>query len=134
MQDELYYLFTDGASRSNPGPSGWGAILIQGSKVLELGASQSKATNNQMELKAVIHSLEEAYRAPAPINIYTDSKYLIQGISEWIPRWKANGWKTTSGAAVANQELWQKLDILVTLFKKQVPLILFMSLLMWVWN
>lgn len=114
---ESYILFTDGASRQNPGPAGWGAILIAGNQVLEIGAGEKKATNNQMELTAVIKGLEEAYRHEAAVTVYTDSQYSINGIEKWVPGWKRNGWVTTTGAAVSNKILWEKLDTLVSLIK-----------------
>ncbi len=118
-EDNIFYLFTDGASRKNPGPGGWGAILLSQDHVLEMGEGVDYATNNQMELTAVIKGLEEAYRKIAPVIVYTDSQYLINGITKWISSWKANDWKTKAGTAVSNKDLWEKLHTIVSLIKKK---------------
>lgn len=107
-------LFTDGACSGNPGPGGWGVLLrYQGhEKVLSGGAVAT--TNNQMELLAVIQGLE-ALKRPITVAIYTDSRYVMDGIQLWMPNWKRNGWMTKSRQPVKNQELWQRLDRAMTL-------------------
>ena len=105
-------VYTDGASKGNPGKGGWGAVLISGSHQKELYGGQKDVTNNQMELLAVIKALE-AIKKSCEIEIFTDSKYVKNGISTWIHGWKKNGWKTAAKKPVKNQELWQQLDMLV---------------------
>ncbi|WP_438960691.1 ribonuclease HI [Nereida sp.] len=108
------YAYTDGACSGNPGPGGWGAILIakDGDKVLkerELKGGEAQTTNNRMELLAAIHSLETLER-PAVVTVVTDSAYVKGGITEWIHGWKRRGWKTAAKKPVKNVELWQRLD------------------------
>jgi len=107
-----YIIFADGASSGNPGPSGWGAILASPTgQVLELGGRQSSSTNNRMELTAVLRALEHIKRDETiPIQIYTDSTYVIRGITQWIWNWKRNGWKTAEGNEVVNADIWQDLS------------------------
>jgi ribonuclease HI len=105
-------IYTDGACRGNPGPGGWGALLIAGENERELWGGEPQTTNNRMELTAVIRALE-ALKRPVRANIYTDSQYVRQGILEWIANWKARGWKTADKKPVKNQDLWQALDDLV---------------------
>ncbi|MDD3484744.1 ribonuclease HI [Azovibrio restrictus] len=105
-------IYTDGACKGNPGPGGWGALLRSGAHEKELWGGEPETTNNRMELTAVIRALE-ALKRPVQARIYTDSKYVQQGISEWIHGWKRNGWKTASKAPVKNADLWQQLDKLV---------------------
>ena len=115
-----FYLFTDGASRKNPGPGGWGYIIIDHEKnVIEFGESVEHATNNQMELTAVIKALDVVYKYEHPVLVYTDSQYLIDGITKWVHGWKKNDWKTASGSDVLNKELWERLDLLVDLINKK---------------
>ncbi|MDX1473530.1 MAG: ribonuclease HI [Reinekea sp.] len=102
-------LYTDGGCRGNPGPGGWGAVLIYGKHVLELYGSEADTTNNRMELLATIEGLR-ALKRPVPVDLYTDSKYVQQGITQWISNWKRNGWKTAAKKPVKNQDLWQMLD------------------------
>ncbi len=108
------HLFTDGACSGNPGPGGWAYILrhlATGKEKLESGG-QAHTTNNQMELMAVIRGLESLKR-PCHVEIFTDSVYVGKGLKEWMPKWKANGWKRREGkrmAPVKNVELWQRLD------------------------
>ncbi len=105
-------IYTDGACSGNPGPGGWGAILrFQGSEK-ELSGGQPSTTNNQMELQAAIEALK-ALKESCVVDLYTDSQYLRQGITQWIHNWKRNGWKTTDKKPVKNQELWVSLDELV---------------------
>jgi len=108
-------IYTDGACSGNPGPGGWGAILISGSLRKEISGGNPATTNNRMELMASISALREL-KQPSEVDLYTDSKYVKQGISEWIIQWKANGWKRRSGKRllpVKNEDLWRELDALV---------------------
>jgi ribonuclease HI len=102
-------LYTDGACRGNPGPGGWGAILMYGDKKREMCGGSKDTTNNKMELQAVIEGLK-ALNRPCDVTITTDSKYVMQGISDWIINWKKNGWKTAAKKPVKNVEYWQALD------------------------
>jgi len=107
-------IYTDGACSGNPGPGGWGAILRFQGKEKELSGGQPSATNNQMELQAAIEALK-ALKEPCLVDLYTDSQYLRQGITQWIHNWKKNGWKTSDKKPVKNQSLWTELDELVQL-------------------
>ncbi len=102
-------IYTDGACRGNPGPGGWGALLQSGEHVKEISGAEPATTNNRMELTAVIRALE-ALKRPVEVRLYTDSEYVRRGISEWLPSWKARGWKTAARKPVKNQDLWQALD------------------------
>jgi ribonuclease HI len=102
-------IFTDGACRGNPGPGGWAALLIAGTERREVTGSEAATTNNRMELSAAIGGLGALKRRCA-VTLYTDSKYVLQGITEWLPNWKARGWKTAAKEPVKNQDLWQLLD------------------------
>ena len=102
--------FADGACSGNPGPGGWGLILVVNQEVRELGGYSPATTNNQMELMAAIRALEEtAQFSDLEMEIYSDSKYVIQGITEWIWGWMRRGWINSAGKPVANQELWERL-------------------------
>mgnify|MGYP001427429503 CR=1 FL=1 len=103
-------LYTDGACRGNPGPGGWGVLLRYAEQERELYGYQATATNNQMELMAAIRGLE-ALKQPWEVTLTTDSKYVLQGMTEWLAGWKRKGWKSASGQPVKNQDLWQRLDI-----------------------
>ena len=105
-------IYTDGACRGNPGPGGWGALLIMGEIEKELNGAESLTTNNRMELTAVIRALE-ALKRPVAARIYTDSEYVRRGITEWVHNWKQRGWRTADKKPVKNQDLWQQLDALV---------------------
>jgi ribonuclease HI len=106
-------IYTDGACKGNPGPGGWGAILRStGQAEKELFGGELLTTNNRMEMTAVIEALS-ALKRPCNIALYIDSKYVLQGITEWLPGWKAKGWKTAAKQPVKNVDLWQKLDALV---------------------
>ena len=105
-------IYTDGACRGNPGPGGWGVVMYYGDKAKTLHGGESNSTNNRMELTAVIRALE-ALKRPCQVELTTDSKYVIQGITEWIGNWKRRGWKTASKKPVLNVDLWQELDDLV---------------------
>lgn len=102
-------IYTDGACRGNPGPGGWGVLLIAGEKRKTLHGGEAETTNNRMELTAAIEALK-ALRRPATVVLYTDSKYVMDGIRQWLPNWKRRGWKTASKQPVKNQDLWQVLD------------------------
>jgi len=102
-------IFCDGACKGNPGPGGWGALLRFGAHEKELCGGEVLTTNNRMELMAVIQALE-ALKRPVPIRVVTDSQYLRQGVTQWLPRWKRNGWLTAARQPVKNQDLWQRLD------------------------
>lgn len=116
MSNEAIEIFTDGACSGNPGPGGWGVILRYKGVEKELSGFQSKATNNQMELKAVIEALKVIKRKKL-IKLYTDSKYVMQGLAQWIQNWKRNEWKTAAKKIVKNVELWQELDQLASQFE-----------------
>jgi len=109
MTTEKVELFTDGACSGNPGPGGWGAILRMGDHEKELFGGERETTNNRMEMMAVIEGLR-ALKRPVQADIYTDSQYVMKGITEWIKGWKARGWKTASKEPVKNVDLWQVLD------------------------
>jgi ribonuclease HI len=101
--------FTDGACLGNPGPGGWGALLRYGGRERELSGSDPATTNNRMELMAAIRALEALSR-PCAVDLYTDSRYVEQGIREWVPRWRSNGWRTADRKPVKNQDLWERLS------------------------
>ncbi len=109
---ERVTIHTDGACSGNPGPGGWGAILQYREAEKELHGGEPETTNNRMELTAAIEALSALKRA-APVDLYTDSKYLRDGVTQWIHNWKKNGWKTSSKKPVKNADLWQKLDDLL---------------------
>jgi ribonuclease HI len=102
-------IYTDGACSGNPGPGGWGAILVYGDKEKELSGFEAETTNNRMELMAVISALEQL-KLPCEVDLYSDSTYVLKGISEWLAGWKARGWKTADKKPVKNVEYWQRLE------------------------
>ena len=106
-------LFTDGACSGNPGPGGWGAILRWRDTERELFGGEPATTNNRMELAAAIRGLE-AIDPEYAISVYTDSQYVRNGVTQWIGKWKANGWKTSGRKPVKNQDLWQQLDLVAS--------------------
>jgi ribonuclease HI len=111
-------VYTDGASRGNPGRGGWGCIVVFGNeKVIELGGKQDTTTNNQMELQGAIEGLKIVLTANdgdfKKVHVHSDSQYVLNGITSWIKNWKKNNWKTAAKKSVLNQELWQELDALV---------------------
>lgn len=105
-------LYTDGACKGNPGVGGWGALLRYGVHEKELFGGEAHTTNNRMELTAVIEGLR-ALKKRSRVEIYTDSKYVQQGVTEWLQNWKARGWKTASKSSVKNDDLWKSLDTLL---------------------
>ena len=102
-------IYTDGSCLGNPGPGGWGAILVYGDVEKEMSGGEDNTTNNRMELLAAIMALE-ALKRPVAVTLTSDSSYLKDGITKWIHGWKKNGWKTAAKKPVANQDLWQRLD------------------------
>lgn len=106
-------IYTDGACRGNPGPGGWGVVLRYQGNLKTLNGFDPETTNNRMELTAVIEGLRALTRS-CDIELHTDSKYVMQGVNEWLSNWKRNGWKTTAKKPVKNIDLWQQLDDEVT--------------------
>ena len=106
-------IYTDGACRGNPGPGGWGALIKFESAEKEIFGGQPDTTNNQMELSAAIEGLA-ALKEPCSVELFTDSKYVMDGITQWIQNWKKNNWRTAAKKDVKNKELWQKLDQLIS--------------------
>lgn len=111
-------IYTDGSSRGNPGPGGWGGVIASDEKIIEIGGSEAHTTNNRMELTAAIHSLEFTLnnfpacgqaRQFSKIQINTDSEYVMKGMTTWIHNWQRKGWKTAGKRRVLNQDLWQEL-------------------------
>jgi ribonuclease HI len=103
-------IYTDGACRGNPGPGGWAALLIAGATRREISGAEARTTNNRMELMAAIEALSALTRR-CEVDLYTDSKYVLQGITAWLPQWKAKGWRTAARKPVLNQDLWERLDL-----------------------
>lgn len=107
-------IFTDGSSRGNPGPGGWGSVVVSDQKVVELGGGEKNTTNNRMELSAVINGLKKVGKITGekemPVQVCTDSSYVINGITKWIQGWKRNGWLTKTKDDVQNKDLWMELD------------------------
>jgi ribonuclease HI len=106
-------IYTDGACKGNPGPGGWGALLKSGATEKELCGGEMGTTNNRMEMTAVIEALA-ALKRPCIVTLHVDSQYVLKGMTEWLPGWKARGWKTASKEPVKNVDLWQRLDALVS--------------------
>jgi ribonuclease HI len=102
-------IFTDGACSGNPGPGGWGAILRSGVREKEISGGEAATTNNRMEITAAIRALQ-SLKGPSDVTLYTDSRYLLDGATLWLPRWKANGWRTADKKPVKNVDLWQELE------------------------
>ncbi|VAW56542.1 Ribonuclease HI [hydrothermal vent metagenome] len=109
MKSEKIILYTDGACRGNPGLGGWGVLLQYGEHDKEIFGGEKNTTNNRMELMAAIMGLESLKR-PSELTLFTDSKYVLQGITDWIDNWKARGWKTAAKKPVKNVDLWKRLD------------------------
>ncbi|MDQ3245009.1 MAG: ribonuclease HI [bacterium] len=127
MQKDKIIIYTDGAARGNPGPAGWGVLIMMGKKHIELGGRSGHATNNQMELQSAIEALKFVHKnisrivldigTETPnIEIYADSKYVILGITEWIQGWIKSGWKNSQKKPVLNRELWEELYMFVQNF------------------
>jgi ribonuclease HI len=107
-------VFTDGAAKGNPGPGGWGVVVVTpDGRVTELGGRADHSTNNRMELTGAINGLAECQAVPGPVAVYTDSTYVIQGIRQWIWGWRSRGWRTSTGTEVLNRDLWERLSTLV---------------------
>ena len=106
---DIVEIFTDGACRRNPGPGGWGVVLIAGQHRKTLCGGESATTNNRMELTAAIEALN-ALNGSRKVLLHTDSRYVMNGIRDWLPNWKKRGWKTKAKKSVKNQDLWQALD------------------------
>jgi ribonuclease HI len=114
MSEMPIVIFADGAAKGNPGPGGWGVIVVTpGGEVMELAGRVPRTTNNRMELTAVIEGLGGVRTVPGPVAVYTDSTYVIRGIREWIHAWRRRGWKTAGGTDVVNRDLWEGLAALV---------------------
>jgi|TARA_B110000495_G_C22398348_1_gene254894 ribonuclease HI len=106
-------IYTDGACKGNPGPGGWGALVVDGENKSEIFGGEPSTTNNRMEILAVIMALKTII-TDSEITVFTDSKYVQKGISEWIGNWKINGWRTSNKKAVKNKDLWIELDSLAS--------------------
>lgn len=106
-------IYTDGACKGNPGPGGWGAVLSYQHHSKELYGSHPETTNNQMELMAVIEALK-ALKSSCDVTLYTDSKYVMTGATQWLPNWKKNNWRTANKKPIKNKELWETLDRLLS--------------------
>ena len=106
---ESVIIYTDGACKGNPGPGGWVVLLRYKGAAKELSGGEALTTNNRMELMAAIAALESLNR-PCRVELISDSKYVLQGITEWLPNWKKRGWKTAAKTAVKNEDLWRRLD------------------------
>ena len=111
-------IYTDGACRGNPGPGGWGALIKFESAEKKIFGGQNNTTNNQMELSAAIEGLS-ILKEPCTVELFTDSKYVMDGITQWIQNWKKNNWKTSAKKEVKNKELWQQLDRLMSYHQVQ---------------
>ena len=105
-------IYTDGACKGNPGPGGWGALIISSSGKKEIYGGEEKTTNNRMELSAVIEALKAIDDQVCPLTIFTDSTYVLKGMSEWIKKWKINNWRSSNKKPVKNKDLWLILDSL----------------------
>ena len=109
MDRANFTIYTDGACSGNPGPGGWAAVIIYDGHEKELSGGENPTTNNRMELKAAIEGLN-ALTSQSLVVLYTDSRYVMDGLTKWLPRWKANGWKTANKKPVKNEDLWRALD------------------------
>ncbi|MCB1529927.1 MAG: ribonuclease HI [Rhodospirillales bacterium] len=110
--DVRIQIYTDGACSGNPGPGGWGVLMRWNGHEKELSGGEPETTNNRMEMTAVIKGLE-ALKKESRVALYTDSKYVKQGVEEWLAGWKARGWKTAAKKPVKNQDLWERIDSLL---------------------
>jgi ribonuclease HI len=109
MNKRKITIFTDGACSGNPGAGGWAAILSYGEHEREISGGAKETTNNRMELTAAIEGLK-ALKGPSAVILYTDSRYVMDGLTQWLPRWKTNGWKTANKKPVKNEDLWRALE------------------------
>ncbi|HEY0561729.1 MAG TPA: ribonuclease HI [Methylophilus sp.] len=109
MNSHVVEIYADGACKGNPGPGGWGALLLYGDHEKTMHGGESQTTNNRMELTAVIRALE-TLKKTCPVKVYTDSSYVQKGITEWIIGWKARQWRTADKKPVKNEDLWKMLD------------------------
>ena len=109
-------IYTDGSCRGNPGPGGWAALLTNAGHETVLQGAEPETTNNRMELTAAIRALE-SLKEPCAVTLYTDSEYVMKGINDWLPGWKARGWKTAAKKPVKNQDLWKALDAAVSVHR-----------------
>jgi ribonuclease HI len=109
MTEAVLEVYADGACKGNPGPGGWGVLLVEGGRERELHGGEPATTNNRMELTAVIRALESLPRG-RHVRLYTDSQYVQKGITEWIHAWKRRGWRTADKKPVKNEDLWKQLD------------------------
>jgi len=113
---DTIYIYSDGACKGNPGPGGWGALLVSSGHRKEISGGEANTTNNRMEMTAVIRALESLKR-PSTVEVHTDSQYVQKGVSEWMPGWKRRNWRTADGKPVKNQDLWLQLDALSQLHR-----------------
>lgn len=109
LDSDIVYIYTDGACSGNPGPGGWGAVLLHRNNKKEISGGEKETTNNRMELIAAIEALK-SIKKDYQIEVYTDSRYVMDGILSWINNWKKNGWKTANKKPVKNADLWKELD------------------------
>ncbi|HUX30065.1 MAG TPA: ribonuclease HI [Thiobacillus sp.] len=116
MNADTIYIYSDGACKGNPGPGGWGALLVTDGHRKEICGGEANTTNNRMEMTAVIRALESLKR-PSTVEVHTDSQYVQKGISEWMIGWKRRNWRTADGKPVKNQDLWLQLDALSQLHR-----------------
>ena len=116
MNADTIYIYSDGACKGNPGPGGWGALLVKGGHRKEISGGEPNTTNNRMEMTAVIRALE-SLKQPSTVEVHTDSQYVQKGISEWMPGWKRRNWRTADGKPVKNHDLWLQLDSLSQLHR-----------------
>ena len=112
MNKSKVIIYTDGACKNNPGPGGWAAIIGCQSKEKIITGSEKYTTNNRMELLSVINALN-ALKFACEVELYTDSQYVKNGITKWLPNWRLKNWRTSGGSAVKNQDLWEALDVVV---------------------
>ena len=110
MSDDIVQIYTDGACSGNPGPGGWGALLRYKGHEKELSGGEEDTTNNRMELTAAIEALKSLTKQQCQVELYTDSKYVMDGITQWIEGWKKRGWRTAAKKDVKNRDLWELLD------------------------
>lgn len=114
MENEELIVFTDGGCQGNPGPGGWGYVILDQGKEFQYSGGKKQTTNNQMELTAAIEALRQICENPQwknrPVKVFSDSQYVKNGITSWIKKWKLNGWKTAAKKDVLNKELWVQLD------------------------